>query len=1000
MRTKPDELAGTVEEKPSVEAAIEDAIQRIGKAILELADQAGPPSFFSSRGIYGKLMEWSLRDPAFKTQLFRFVDVFPALQSRNEIERHFREYIAPFLERAPVALRVGLKTSAASSFVLEAGTQTNITGMARLFMIENTEDALVKTLRRLHSRGLAFTVDLLGETVISEPEADRYARQCVRTLDLLAEHQPWISSDGRGNGPPVNLSVKISALYSQIHPADPETALFYLKERLRPLLRKARERGAFINFDMEHYALKDLTLALFRSLLSEEEFRGYPYLGIALQAYLRDSENDLERLIAWARARSQPITVRLVKGAYWDYETVVARQKNWPVPVFLQKRETDACFERLSLLLLENIDLVTPAFGSHNVRSIAHAVTHAAAFGIAKGRFEIQVLHGMAQPLEEALLRLGYRVRQYCPTGDLIPGMAYLVRRLLENSSNEGFLVARFAHGENAEKLLRDPAKSEEPAKGLLRKEPPGRARFQNLPHLDFTKAEARSRFHQALETVRKQLGQTWPLIIGGKAVRTREAFPSLNPADPSVLIGRAARAGTAEAGQAIRAARQAFPAWARVPPNERAEFIHRTADLMEERRFELAALEVFEAGKNWIEADADVAEAIDFCRFYASEMRRLGRAILTQDIPGEENLQHWLPRGAGVVIAPWNFPLAILCGMTAAALVTGNTVIMKPAEQTPILGAQLMQIFAEAGIPDGVLNLMTGFGDSGAFLASHPGIDFIAFTGSKEVGLEIWKNAGETRPGQRNLKKAVCEMGGKNALIVDADADLDEAIPAILYSAFGYQGQKCSALSRLIVLDEIYQPLLARLVPATANLRMGDPVQPGVMLGPVIDESARDKCNRYIEIGKQEARLVFQGKTPPDPGFFVAPAIFADVPPNARIAREEIFGPVLSVLRARTFDEAIALANDSEFALTGGICSRSPARIERAKAEVMVGNFYINRTITGAIVERQPFGGFHMSGSGTKAGGRDYLTHFMVPRVISENRLRHGFAPPEDLVS
>jgi RHH-type proline utilization regulon transcriptional repressor/proline dehydrogenase/delta 1-pyrroline-5-carboxylate dehydrogenase len=352
-----------------------------------------------------------------------------------------------------------------------------------------------------------------------------------------------------------------------------------------------------------------------------------------------------------------------------------------------------------------------------------------------------------------------------------------------------------------------------------------------------------------------------------------------------------------------------------------------------------------------------------------------------------------------GVVIAPWNFPLAILTGMTSAAVVAGNAVIVKPSDQTPVIGARLMQLFVEAGLPAGVLNLLTGPGGKvGALLVGHPHVDFIAFTGSKEVGLKIWETAGRTSPGQPNLKKVICEMGGKNALIVDNDADLDEAVTGCIASAFGYQGQKCSALSRLIVLADNYDKFVNRLVAAAASLPVGPAEQAGTVVGPVIGREAQQRILAMIEAGKQDAKLAWQGSVPDDPNAcYVAPAIFTEVPQSSSLFREEIFGPVLAVTKARDFDEALELANHSEFALTGGCYSRSPANIQRVKEELVCGNLYINRTVTGAIVERQPFGGFKMSGGGTKAGGREYLQNFLVPRVITENCLRRGFAPGEE---
>jgi RHH-type proline utilization regulon transcriptional repressor/proline dehydrogenase/delta 1-pyrroline-5-carboxylate dehydrogenase len=361
----------------------------------------------------------------------------------------------------------------------------------------------------------------------------------------------------------------------------------------------------------------------------------------------------------------------------------------------------------------------------------------------------------------------------------------------------------------------------------------------------------------------------------------------------------------------------------------------------------------------------------------------------------GEESYQHYWPRGVSLVIAPWNFPVAILTGMVSAAIVTGNTVIMKPAEPSSVTGALLMEIFEEAGVPPGVLNYLPGHGSLiGQHLVDHPDVVMIAFTGSREVGLRIWESAGKTRPGQRELKRVVCEMGGKNAVIVDSDADLDETIVDTVYSAFGYQGQKCSACSRLIVLEENYDRVVHRLIAATASLRVGNPETPGITVGPVIDEKAYKRILERIEHGKTEATLAYQAKDIPANGYFIPPTIFTDVKPDSRLAQEEIFGPVLSVIKVRDLDEAIKVANGTKYALTAGFFSRSPANIERVKAELEAGNVYINRSCTGAVVGRHPFGGFKMSGGGTKAGGPDYLLNFVVPRVVTENIMRHGFAP------
>jgi RHH-type proline utilization regulon transcriptional repressor/proline dehydrogenase/delta 1-pyrroline-5-carboxylate dehydrogenase len=581
--------------------------------------------------------------------------------------------------------------------------------------------------------------------------------------------------------------------------------------------------------------------------------------------------------------------------------------------------------------------------------------------------------------------------------------MAYLVRRLLENTSNEGFLRLKNMGEATKDELLRNPVELIPSAPEPLARPARPAGAFANAANTDFTIPARREQQRAALESYRStQLGKKWPLVINGRKIADRQYVPSLNPAHPSEIIGYWARGTIEDAEAAVAASAAFFPSWRATPADERAKMIERAADLMESRRPEINALLILEAGKPWIEADADLSEAIDFCRFYAHEMRRLGRPVVTQHVPGERCTQTWTPRGVGVAIAPWNFPLAILTGLTVAPLVAGNCVIIKPARQTSIIGALLMDVLVEAGVPAGAVHYLPCFGsDAGAHLVAHPKVDFYAFTGSRAVGCGIWESAGRTLAGQSNLKKVVCEMGGKNALIIDNDADLDEAIPAALYSAFGYAGQKCSALSRLIVLDDVYERFVARFLSACPTIPVGDPAQPGTIVNPVIDAAARKTILGYIEHGKKEARLAWQAKLAPElvasGGYYVPPTVFVDCRPEHVIVREEIFGPVVSILRAKDLDEAFALLNRADYALTGGIFSRSPSTIERARQEIMVGNLYLNRGITGAVVERHPFGGFKMSGGGTKAGGRGYLENFLFPRAIAENTLRRGFTPPEE---
>jgi 1-pyrroline-5-carboxylate dehydrogenase len=492
----------------------------------------------------------------------------------------------------------------------------------------------------------------------------------------------------------------------------------------------------------------------------------------------------------------------------------------------------------------------------------------------------------------------------------------------------------------------------------------------------------------EALAAVEAELGRRYPLVIGGKEIRTSAEIASLNPAHPSQVIGRCGSAGPAEVDAALDSARAAFPAWARTPPEERAAVLDRAAALLEERRFRLDALMALEAGKPWLEGDTEVSEAIDFCRFYAAEMRRLAEPRRTQEVAGELCHEDWVPRGVGVVISPWNFPLAILTGLTVAPLVAGNAVVMKPSGQTSVLAAWLFQALAEAGLPPGVLAYLPGPGGTvGARLCEDPRTDFIAFTGSREVGLHINKSAAQQQKGQIWIKRVILEMGGKDAIVVDADGDFDAAVEGVAQSAFGFQGQKCSACSRAIIDERIYDKFLEALKARVQKIGLGDPTtNPG--MAAVINKSSMESILRYIQKAQQEGGRLITGGGKAEglgDGFFVQPTVIADVKPTDTIAQEEIFGPVLAVIKAKNFDEALAIANGTEFGLTGAVYTSNPDKIERAMREFHVGNLYINRKCTAAIVGAHPFGGFNMSGTDSKTGGPDYLLLFTQAKSIGK---------------
>ena len=509
---------------------------------------------------------------------------------------------------------------------------------------------------------------------------------------------------------------------------------------------------------------------------------------------------------------------------------------------------------------------------------------------------------------------------------------------------------------------------------------------FKNEPYTDFSKEENRRAFEEALRKVEAELGREYDLIIGGERIKTDRKAQSINPSNIDQVVGIVSQADTALAEKAIQAALKAFETWRRVPPEARARYLFKAAAILRRRKHEFSAWMVYEAGKSWAEADADTAEAIDFMEYYGRQMIKLAERQPLVRIPTEDNEMYYIPLGVGAIIPPWNFPLAIMVGMTTSAIVTGNTVVLKPASTTPVIAAKFMEILEEAGLPAGVVNYVPGPGSEiGDYLVDHPKIRFISFTGSKEVGLRIYERAAKRQPGQLWLKRVIAEMGGKDAIIVDSSADLELAAQGIVVSAFGFSGQKCSACSRAIVLEDVYDQVLELVAEKTKALKVGDVRNPDVFTGPVIDEKAYNKILSYIEIGKSEGRLVVGGGKGEGNGYFIQPTIFADVDPRARIMQEEIFGPVVAFTKAKDFDHALEIANNTEYGLTGSVYSRNRFNLEKAREEFHVGNLYFNRKCTGALVGVHPFGGFNMSGTDSKAGGPDYLLLFTQAKVVSE---------------
>ena len=510
---------------------------------------------------------------------------------------------------------------------------------------------------------------------------------------------------------------------------------------------------------------------------------------------------------------------------------------------------------------------------------------------------------------------------------------------------------------------------------------------FRNEPELDFRCEDNREAMRAALARVKDQLGGEYPLLINGEPVVTGQWITSLAPADPELVVGKAAKAGLGELEQALAAAEGAFPAWSRLPVEERASVLFRLAGLLRQRRLELAAWLVYELDKAWDEADGEIAEAVDFLEWYGRQALKLAEPRELAHLPGEATTFQYLPLGVGAIIPPWNFPCAIFTGLVSAAIVVGNTVVVKPASNTPIIAAKLIEIFTEAGVPAGVVNFLPGSGSElGDALATHPKVRFLSFIGSRDVGIKLYGKMAQVQPGQRFIRRMNAELGGKDAIIVDKDADVAAAVEGIVTSAFGFQGQKCSACSRAIVHQDVYDAVVAGVVERTrAHVTVGPATEGRATVGAVVDQHQYAAIRDYIEVGKREGRLVYQGEGVPETGYYIPPTIFADVPADARIACEEIFGPVLAIVKARDFDDALRIANDSDYGLTGSVYSRNRYVLEQARREFQVGNLYLNRKCTGALVGVHPFGGVKLSGAGSKPGGPDYLLSFVEAKATGE---------------
>ncbi|MEE8421401.1 MAG: proline dehydrogenase family protein [Dehalococcoidia bacterium] len=952
------------------DAAVEERTQELGRALLEVATRyrGGP-----AERIEDWLLTRALANDRFRARLLRYMDVLAALDfdsSGREAKRLAREYFGDEFPELPRALRWLLRIARDEHLPAAVVGETARRAaelFARRFITPPGIDGVTGTIDELAGRGRYPTFDLLGEAVLSDAEATAYVDAYVRLIEQLSD-DPAAGVRTVGDAPALQVSLKLSSLTSHFSAVDPEGTVERVRPALEAIADAARDAGVGVAVDMEQHELRDVTWQAFRRVFAAGERHGdWSDAGIVLQGYLRDAPGHASEMIEFARARGVPFQVRLVKGAYWDYETIVAAERRWPAPVLTEKSATDSQFEELSATLIGAYPRLRLAVGSHNVRAHAVAEAQAEAAGLPGGAVEHQTLFRTAEGTSRALSELGWVARDYVPVGELLPGMAYLVRRVIENSSQAGFLL-QSRSGASPEDLLRAPARRA-PATETVRRD---RGPFQRAPAARWFDGQFRDEFERALVATREEWGASFDLVIAGEPAEPEEVVAIHSPSHPlDGPVGRVALAGEAAAMEAVRVAGRGAEGWRDTSASTRAGALRRAAELLEDRAAQFAARVVHEGGRDRSDAYAEVEEAVDYLNYYAVQAEELfsthGHSITA--------------RGVVAVIPPWNFSLAIPCGMTAAALAAGNAVVLKPAEQTPIIAVHLARLLHEAGIPRDALICLPGRGEpAGRTLVESAGVSMVAFTGSRAVGVWMHEAVSRVELAEGSTKALVAEMGGKNPILVFADADLDEAVSAIVASAFGHANQKCSAASWVLVERPILDRLRARLVEAARSLEVGPADAPATRINPVIDRQARERLLAAAETARVECEVLldrFEGEGELELGPLIV-QIPADRARKARTTSEELFGPVLALIPFDDEQQAFDVANGTDYGLTAGIFSRSPSTIGRAVRALEVGNVYVNRNTTGARVGVEPFGGMRMSGTGPKAGSTDYLWAFV----------------------
>ncbi len=996
IRNVPDPMSktdGCVWSAGTVDTALEESILEFGGSLLDHARQK-KAGVLSAQFWSDKLMDWAMKDEAFKIQFFRFVDTYPSLKTPEQIHDHLVDYLTQPGVTTPPGMDMMTKAGGMAKGIFTSRMTKQITGMAQKYIAGENAAASAPVLSKLWKQGMCFTVDLLGEACTSARVADYYQRQYLDLVEnlpsLVSDFKPndLLDTDYLGKIPRVNVSIKVTSLYWGVDPVDTKGSINALIERLAPILEAAGRNNVFINFDVEQDAFKDLNLELFETCCAKFDFQA----GLAMQAYLRSGMADAKRVVTWAKKANKQITVRLVKGAYWDYETINAEANGWPVPVWSRKPDSDASFERMATYFIENMPRtpdepgVKLALGSHNARSISHSVAMARKCGLPDSAIEYQMLHGMGAELKKATLQMGLRVREYLPVGEMLAGMAYFVRRLLENTSNESWLRAGFSDNAPVAELLQNPVTIAPPEDDPHQGRDPGVDLIATAPER-----------HQ-LSPAYSGVGDGRPFFnephrnFAYKSVR--DAFASA--INSSTLPSKLATLSNAE--EAIGTAYSTLDEWHGNTAEERAIVLCDAAKIIRARRDEIAGMVIRSTGQCWHDADAEVCAAIDYCEYYArlsvdaSKPIRIGRFI------GESSETIHEPLGLVLAYIPDITPFSRFAGLVSAAVGVGNTMTAVVNNNVAPLLSEFHNILLMAGAPGGLVTMVPQSVVSDT-IQYDSRIACISYIGETEKGLSIVQSAGTTSDDQPHIKHCIAEFEGPNVVIVDTSADLGEAITLIAESAFGNAGHNLDSCSVVIIVDSAYDDCIARLTEVAGSMRIGNTLDPANTIGHVMSlDHSRVITNRIQQL-QSRGKTALACSLPPSSQLasgkaYLGPHIIIDIPLDSSLLETDVTGPVLAICKASSFEEAVSAVESMNHRRSTTVYSRKPANITFARNTLMTGRLHINGSSTSSRVGRHPVKPFGRSGTGAGLGSADYLYEFTQKRCIVENMMRRGFAP------